>query len=186
MKKLDVRLVVNANNIHEAEAIAQRELMGLAKLIGMKSGSSIGSCKGDTLSLGCRTYQVAALIEIDGNGDVNGAIAGVQNEWNMRSEIMSSSIFVTEEKHEETPKPATIVCANCGQILMKGSEYTVNPETTNEYYLCDDCFEVAVDNGVIEHCGHCTRFISKDELVENPVTHKAVLCPYCGADTDYI
>ena len=182
MKKLDVRLVVNANNIHEAEAIAQRELMGMVKLIGMKSGSSIGSCKGDTLSLGCRTYQVAALIEIDGNGDVNGAIAGVQNEWNMRSDILSSSIFVTEE----APKPVTVTCANCGQIMVKGSENIINPETTNEYYLCDDCLEVAVDNDVVTHCDCCERYVSKDELVENPVTHKAVLCPYCGADTDYI
>ena len=186
MKKLDVRLVVKANDIHEAEAITQRELMGLVKLIGMKSGSSIGSCRGDvTLSLGCHTYQAAALVEIDGNGDVNGAIAGVQNEWNMKPEILSSSIFVTEEKHEEvTPKPATVVCENCGQILMKGSENIINPETTNEYYLCDDCLEVALDNDVVVCCDCCETYVSEDDLVKNPVTGSDDLCPYCGNKID--
>ena len=184
MKKLDVRLVVNANNIHEAEAIAQRELMGLVKLIGMKSGSSVGSCKGDTLSLGCRTYQVAALIEIDGNGDVNGSIHGIQNEWNMKSEILSSSIFVTEEKHEAAPNPATIVCDECGQILMKGSENVINPETTNEYHLCDECLGVALNGEEIVYCDVCNAYFDADELVENPVTDSDDLCPYCGNKID--
>lgn len=180
MKKLNVNLVVKANNKHEAEAIAQRELMGLVKLIGMKSGSSIGSCKGDTLPLGCRTYQVAALIEIDGNGEMNSIIYGIQNEWNARSDILSSSIFVTED----APKPATIVCANCGQILMKGSEYTVNPETTNEYHLCGNCLDNAIDCGDIVNCSICDTYFDADELVKNPVTGSDDLCPYCGNKID--
>ena len=186
MKKLDVRLVVKANNIHEAEAITQRELMGLVKLIGMKSGSSIGSCRGDvTLSLGCHTYQAAALVEIDGNGDVNGAIVSVQNEWNMKPEILSNSIFVTEEKREEvTPPPATIVCDECGQILMKGSENVINPETSNEYHLCDECLGVALNGEEIVYCDVCNAYSDADELVKNPVTGSDDLCPYCGNKID--
>lgn len=184
MKKLNVNLVVKANDMNTAKAIGERELMGLAKLIGMSSGSMVASCHGDTQPLAYGKYNVDATIEIDGNGDVNGFIKAVQREWALKDEILSSTIFVTEEKHEETPKPATIVCDECGQTLMKGSEYTVNPETTNEYHLCGDCIDNAIDGGDIVNCGICDAYFDADELVKNPVTGSDDLCPYCGNKID--
>lgn len=181
MKKLNVNLVVKANDMNTAEAIGERELMGLARLIGMSSGSMVASCHGDTQPLTYGKYNVDATIEIDGNGDVNGFIKAVQREWAQKSEILNSTIFVTEEKHEEvTPPPATVVCANCGQILMKGSENIIDPETSNEHYLCDDCLGLALNRDEVVHCDCCDTWVSDDELVENPVTEENSLCPYCG------
>lgn len=181
MKKLNVNLVVKANDMQVAECIGTRELMGLAKLIGMSGGSSVASCKGDTEPLVYGKYQVNATIEIDGNGDVNGLIKAVQNEWATKDEILNSVIFVTEEKHEEPQqRPATVVCENCGQILLKGSEVIVNPDTEHEYCLCGECYDIAYDNDVVVCCECCDAYISKDELVKNPVTGSDNLCPYCG------
>lgn len=178
MKKLNVNLVVKANDMNMAEAIGTRELMGLAKLIGMSSGSSVASCNGDTQPLTYGKYNVDAVIEIDGNGDVNGFIKAVQREWAQKSEILNSTIFVTEEAAQ--PKHETVECANCGQILLKGSEVIVNPDTEDEYFLCGECYDTAWDNDVVVCCECCDTYSSKDKLVKNPVTGSANLCPYCG------
>lgn len=190
MKKLNVSMVVKAKDGREAEAIAQREVTGLTKLVVMVGGGNIGFGCGDNKPLAYGKYQVDTSIEVDINKDVNDIIKAVQREWATKDEILNSTIFVTEGsvQQQEAPKPqhnpATVSCANCGQMLMKGSEYTVNPETANEYHLCGDCIDNAIDGGDIVNCGICDAYFDADELVKNPVTGSDDLCPYCGNKID--
>ena len=71
MKTLNITLVVVAPGYTSADEIGKKNLMEMAKIIGMKSRSSMASCTGDTKHLEYDKYEVSAIVQIDGEGDVS-------------------------------------------------------------------------------------------------------------------
>lgn len=183
MKTLNITLTVLANTLNDAENRGKMELMELVKIIGMRSGSNIASCSGDTDHLDNDKYEVNAKVQIDGCGDVTEIIKEAQHRWNNKFDILSSSIFVEEQKSEPVQKPRdyeSVSCDSCGQMMVKGYENVINPGTDEEYCLCERCFTDTCNDGEVVYCEYCDHYIDCDSFVLNPVTGKNNLCPCCG------
>jgi hypothetical protein len=182
MKTLNIILTVKAINTNTAEQIGKRELMEFAKTLGLRSGSFMASCEGDTTYKEYDLYEVDARVQIDGSFDVTETIKEMQRKRSDKAEIFSSMIFVSdtkpEEKHE--PKPEVVACDECGQIVVKGYETVVNKGTDAEYTLCAECLDRLWEEGDITSCMCCENWIDNDELIENPVMHEKNICPVCG------
>ena len=189
MKTLNITLTIKANDYNVADILGQGALIELVKTIGINSGSYIASCSGNTEYAADGVYEVSATVELDGNGDVTEIIKEMQLTWNANPNIMSSSIFVTEEQKPEPvqkeKEPETYVCYECGQVMVKGYEHTINPGTEEEYYLCNACFEREVDNDNVITCQCCDEYVNANDLVRNPVTGNNDLCPCCGNKIEY-
>lgn len=169
MKKLEITMSIKANNTNEAESIAKRELMDLAKVIARNNGSSMAMGEGNATKT-CNGYKVEATVMVDGAGNVNEIAKYSQCLWMSRPEILKSAIFVSEEEKQEKAK---YTCKVCG-YAMTTPEIVVNEGMENEYYMCKDCF----NDSEIQWCCICHSYV--DGLVENPVTHKKCICPHCG------
>ena len=188
MKTLNITLTIAADTHDEAELRGKLDLMEFAKTVGMRSGSSIASCEGDTKDISSIMYEVNAKVQIDGNINVNEIIQEVQKTWQMKAHIIHSSIFVDESKKPEpVQKPVDykpVTCAGCGQVMVKGYDNVVNPKTENEYSLCERCLVDAVDKDEVLFCECCESYIDSEDMVENPVTEEANLCPCCGNNVE--
>ena len=184
MKTLNITLTIKANSNNSAEILGKHELMELTKIIGKRSGSSMASCSGNTTYMEYDNYEVNATVQIDGCGDVSEIIKEAQRVWSTKPEILSSIIFVSEEqKPEPVQKPRDyepVTCDSCGQIMVKGYENVVNPETDVEYCLCERCFTDACKEKEVICCECCETYIGMEYLVMNPVTGERDLCPCCG------
>jgi len=184
MKTLNIILTVKAISTNTAEMICKRELMEFAKTLGLRSGSFMASCDGNTTYKEYDLYEVDANVQIDGNFDVTETIKEMQRNWSNKSEILSSMVFVYETKPEEKhePKPAVVTCDECGQIIVKEYATVVNKGIGAEYVVCEECLDDLWEKGTVTKCEHCGNWIDNDELVENPVTHEDSICPICGAN----
>lgn len=184
MKTLNITLGIFADTYEEADLYGKCALMDFAKMVGMRSRSTVASCEGDTKYVAGRSYNVNAKVQIDGNVNVNEVIQEVQQRWSDKHYISSSSVFVSEEqKSEPVQKPRdyeAVSCEDCGQIMVKGYENVINPGSGIEYCLCERCFTDAVNSHEVTGCKHCNNYISVEDLVENPVTKEYDLCPVCG------
>ena len=173
---ININLVVRANSSDNAENIAMRELMVLAQAVAKRNGSSMGTGQGGAAPIASDAYQVNATVTLNGNVNVNDIMSEVQNIWMNKPEIVHSMFAVEEEKQEEPPVPC---CAECGKPLPddKDEGVYVNSNTPDEYLLCDHCLDCKIENGNVAYCDDCSYV---DGLIENPVTHEANICPYCG------
>lgn len=185
MKTLNITLTVNAPGYTSADELGKKNLMELVKIIGMRSGSSMASCTGETNHLEYTTYEVNATVKIDSCGDVSEIIKEAQRVWGAKPEILGSIIFVSEEEQKPEPvqKPRDyepVTCKHCGQIMVKGYENVINPGTEDEYCLCERCYTDAVKDSEVIGCKHCKNSIDAEILVLNPVTNDYDLCPVCG------
>ena len=184
MKTLNITLSIMAETHAEADLYGKCALMEFAKAVGMRSGSTVASCEGETEYIAGRQYNVNAEMQIDGNINVNETIQEAQQNWNNNPRIFSSTIFVSDEqKPEPVQKPRDyepVTCAACGQVMVKGYETVINNGTDNEYCLCNCCCEESHEEGEIGTCCNCDFWIDMEDLVENPVTHKKNICPVCG------
>ncbi len=189
MKTLNINLIVKANDTNTAENIGKHQLMELAKIVGMRSGSSIASCTGHTNCVDIGYYEIIATVQIDGTGDVNEIIKEAQRNWNANPNIISSVIFVAEEQKPEpvqkAKEPETCECFECGQVMVKGYTNIINPGSSEEYYLCNGCLERAIENDDVITCQCCDEYINTNDLVHNPVTGNEDLCPCCGNKIEY-
>ena len=184
MKTLNITLTVKAATHNSAEAIGKHELMELTKIIGKRSGSSMASCSGNTTYMEYDNYEVNATVQINGGGDVSEIIKEAQRVWSTKPEILNSCIFVSEEqKPEPVQKPRdyeAVTCDSCGQIMVKGYENVINPDTDEEYCLCERCFTDKCNDGEVDYCEYCEHYIDCGSFVLNPVTGENNLCPCCG------
>lgn len=189
MKTLNITLTIKATNYSVAETFGKNELMELAKIIGMKSRSCMASCAGNTNYVADGVYEVEATVQIDGRLDVTEIIKEAQRNWNANPNIISNTVFVVEEQNfepvqkEKQYEPCE--CCACGQVMVKGYQHTINRNTDIEYYLCNSCFEYAIDEDEVIECQCCDEYINVDNLVPNPVTGKKDLCPCCGNKIEY-
>lgn len=167
MKKLEIIMSIKANNTNEAESVAKRELMDLAKVIARNNGSSMAMGEGKATKT-CNGYKVEATVMVDGTGNVNEIARYAQCLWMDKPEILKSAIFVSEEEK------AKYTCKVCGRA-MESPDSIVNEDTENEYYICEDCLD---DDDEIQWCYTCGSYV--DGLVENPVTRNKCICPHCG------
>lgn len=184
MKTLNITMAIAADTYEEAELKGKLDLMEFVKTVGMRSLSSIGACEGETKRISDVMYEVNAKVQIDGTVNVNEIIQEVQKTWKTKPHIIYSSIFASEEKKPEpVQKPRDyepVNCESCGQIMVKGYENVINPETEEEYCLCERCFTDAYNEGEVICCECCESYIDMEHLVLNPVTGERDLCPCCG------
>ena len=171
MKNLTILMTVKANGNAEAELIAQRELMNLA----MRTGAMMGCGNGNAKQVSNNTYEVTATVSMDINGNINEIVQNAQREWNEKKEIISSMIFVNESERED--EDDLVRCDCCGVCIDDGTECIINPETENECVLCDECY---CANENIAYCEYCNTSFDKGYLIENPVSKRKNICPYCG------
>lgn len=183
MKNIEISLVVRANSVNNAENIAMRELMELAKAVAKRNGGSMGQGSGNATPIASDAYQVNATVSINCNANVNDILAEVQRIWVNKPEIVHSAFAVAEEKQEKTctahkRKPA-FICAGCRREFYDEQDgERINRNTADEYWMCDDCLANKEHKGEIGWCCACDNYV--DALVENPVTHKKNICPCCG------
>lgn len=168
MKKLEIIMSIKATNINEAESIAKRELMDLARVIARNNGSSMTMGEGNATETSYG-YRIKASVTVDGNGNVNEIVNYAQCLWMDKPEILKSAIFVSEEEK------AKYTCKVCG-CAMETPEIVVNEGMKNEYCMCEDCFDNGNDE--IQWCCTCGSYV--DGLIENPVTRNKCICPHCG------
>ena len=180
MKNLVITLNIKANSKNEAEAIAMRELMQLAQA----THCTMASGSGDAVYAD-GGYVVKSEMNMD--GDVH-AIHDMQERWLYSPTILSSAILVNEEKqpetevkHDEPPKSRIHrprQCECCGDLCA--DDHPVHRNDKDVLYLCDECWDAALDEGDVYYCESCENYVDVDCLVENPVTHKENICPCCG------
>ena len=176
MKNLEVSLVVRAENTNQAESIAMRELLELAKVIAKRNGGAMGQGSGGATPLASDAYQVNATVSIDSKRNVNDIIKDIQNVWRHKPEIVHSMFTVEEEKQEVQKQDAHMVkCECCGGMFNEDDTWVINVATDNEYYLCTHCLNGEAD---VKWCDKCEWHVG--ERVENPVTHEKNICPCCG------
>lgn len=184
MKTLNITLVTKANSYKEAEMYGMNDMMELAKIIGVRSGSTVASCNGDVKHMNSNEYEVSAKMQIDGTINVDQLIKEMQEHWSHRPRILTSCIFVSEEqKPEPVQKPRDyepVACDSCGQIMVKGYENVINPGTEVERHLCERCFTDAYKEKAVTTCWCCENVIGREDMVQNPVTGENDLCPICG------
>lgn len=180
MKKLNINMIINANNAHDAEEIAANELANMVRAIAMVTGMGVGGGSAEQISND--KYQVTASVQVSDNGAEMNIAQRFQKGWLNNPNIIATNIMMTD--NVEPQQHATMVCANCGQMLMKGSEYIVNPDSDHETIMCGNCLDNALDAEVVVECDICGTYVSKGQLVKNPVTGSDDLCPYCGNKID--
>ena len=155
MKTLNITLVMTADTYEEADLYGKLDLMEFAKIVGYRSGSTLASCEGETKHVAGNQYEVKAKMQIDGNANATEVIQEAQLRFNLKPRIISSTIFVSEEKKPEpVQKPRNyepVTCEACGQIMVKGYENVINPGTEDEYYLCERCYTDAVNDSEVKY-----------------------------------
>ncbi|MBR5883859.1 MAG: hypothetical protein IKZ17_01370 [Bacteroidaceae bacterium] len=176
---MTISLTINATCSNCAENIAQRELMNLAKSIAMKCGAPMACGSGSATALSTGLYRVDATMDIPCNEGANDIIKDIQYKWLTVPEIANSTIFV-EEPPQKNPLDGMECCECCGGYFDKDSVVRINPDTEDEYWLCESCFDEADD---IIDCNCCNAPVNQEALVENPVTGKSNICPCCGETT---
>ena len=174
MKNIEISMVVRAESVNNAENIAMRELMELAKAVAKRNGGSMGQGSGSASPIASDAYQVNATVTINCNANVNDILAEVQHIWMDKPEIVHSAFAVAEEKQEEAH---LIKCERCGGMFNEDDTWVINAETDKEYHLCEHCLNAGADVDV-SWCDSCERYVG--ELIENPVTHEKNICPCCG------
>lgn len=189
MKTLNITLTIKANTHDSAEILGQHNLMELVRIAGMRSGSGIATCTGDTHYVSDGVYAVEATAQIDGNGDVTEIIMEAQRKWHAKPDVISSGIFVSEDQKPEpvqhAKEPETCECFECGQVMVKGYANVINRDSSEEYYLCNGCLECAIENDDVITCQCCDEYVNANDLVYNPVTCNEDLCPCCGNKIEY-
>ena len=170
MKNIKATLVIKAVGICNAEAMGGHFVMELARKIGMHSGSFMASGDGDATHVIGDLYRIDVNIKADGSGDVMEIIAKEQQAWMSDQRIMHSAVLVTDEAKEMAK------CDYCGVEHEVDSLLLVD----GKRYICFDCLMSEKDKGNIFECEACDCLV--ENLVENPVTHEATICPCCGAN----
>lgn len=173
--KLNITTDIKANSKGEAENIMTNALMHFA----MDAGSSMGIGNGDTEHIRDDIYTVTATMEMDNGSNIKKAMQNMSNNPN----ILNSFAYITSETKQDVktnnePKPKMHYCKECDKQFFETEGALVNPNTGDEYFLCDECLENALDNGDVELCDMCGNHVSA--FVENPVTHEENICPICG------
>ena len=56
----------------------------------------------------------------------------------------------------------------------------VNRGMSDEYRLCDSCFDFECNNGIITSCECCGMYFTPNHLKVNPENGLQEICPYCG------
>ena len=180
MKNLNIMMTIKANSTKEAESIVTRELAELAKRIAFNNGSFMIGGKCDVTEAN-GNYKANANMEITDYASLNDTIYTMQALWMTKPDILKSVVFVSEsEEKKEEPKANEKVlrCDCCDCVVTDGYISTINPNTDNEYEMCADCLETAMDNGDVELCEVCNNHVS--DFITNPVTGENNLCPCCG------
>ena len=182
MKNIEISLVVRANSVNNAENIAMRELMELAKAVAKRNGGAMGQGGGSATPIASDAYQVNATVTINCNTNINDILAEVRNIWMCKPEIVHSAFAVAEEKREAQANPMDDMeqCECCGGYFHAGDMVVVNRDTEHEYWLCPGCFDFKAEEEEITCCGKCNEYVDMEALVENPVTHDKNICPLCG------
>lgn len=178
MKNIEIALVVRAESVNNAENIAMRELMELAKAVAKRKGASMSQGSGSASPITSDAYQVNATVALDCDANINDILAEVQNVWMGKPEIVHSAFAIAEEKKETEANPMEDMeqCDCCGGYFHAGDMVVVNRDTENEYWLCPGCLDEEENN--LANCPNCHEYI--DNLIENPVTHEHNICPCCG------
>jgi hypothetical protein len=182
MKNIEIALVVRAESVNNAENIAMRELMELAKAVAKRKGASMSQGSGSASPLTSDAYQVNAAVALDCDANINDILAEVQNVWMGKPEIVHSAFAIAEEKREAQANPMDDMeqCECCGGYFYAGDMVVVNRDTEHQYWLCPGCFDFKAEEEEITCCGKCNEYVDMETLVENPVTHEKNICPLCG------
>lgn len=173
---MNITMTVKANSTNNAEQIAMRELMNLAKTV-----SFMGSGSGNATHISDCVYEVKANVSVASEiNDTN--IANTMMSTFMKSpDIISSFVYIGSDEHKanEVPKIETAICKRCGKEFPIDEMIDVS-SSDKVYPYCEECLDEAVESEEVFLCDCCTEYVT--ELVENPVTNEASLCPYCGHD----
>lgn len=166
MKNLNITMTVKATSTSNAEQIAMRELMNLAKTVSfMCSGSGNATHISDCM------YEVKANVSVATNIS-NENIANTMTQTFMKSaDVVGCFVFV----EPETP---TEKCYACGKMLPVNELNEVINANGESSYVCNDCVGNELSEGNIELCHECKTYVN--ELLENPATHNHTICPCCG------
>ena len=180
MTNLNITMTIKANSAHEAEMIAACEMTKLAKETHCTEGCGFGEAE-----YANGAYVVKAGMAFNGNAEL---VPDMQESWLYSPSILNSCILVKEEKqsepeakYEEPPKSRIRrprQCECCGDLCA--DDHPVHRNDKDVLYLCDECWDAALDEGDVSYCESCENYVDADCLVENPVTHKKNICPCCG------
>ena len=180
MKSLEITMLVKANSTDNAEQIAMRELMNLAKTV-----SFMGCGSGNATHVSDCVYEVKATVGVATDVSETNITNTIQHTWMNNPDIISSFVYVAHESQnaKEEPKETkkeTEVCERCGHTFKRNGMSIVYKNKEDYYYLCENCAEEEDENGNLSICDCCLELIDNAYLVENPVTHVNDICPCCG------